>query len=121
MDRQQLIKEKNSIIDKITKLKSKKSKYNKMKEKINLALPQLRSAKTSINNVNTYIKQYYSGSELTKKTNSIQSYESNINTMINNLNNLIIPEIDKTIKSINNEIYYKEKRKKEIQEMLDKG
>jgi len=121
MNIKELVNQKNDIEEKIDSLKYQKNKYVRIKEKVNLALPQLRAAKTSINSINTYIKQYYSGSELTKKTNSIESDQSTINTMISELNNLILPEINRKINSINSQINYQEERKREIENMLDKG
>jgi len=121
MNIKELVNQKNDIEEKIDSLKYQKNKYVRIKEKVNLALPQLRAAKTSINSINTYIKQYYSGKKLTKKTNSIESDQSTINTMISELNNLILPEINRKINSINSQINYQEERKREIENMLDKG
>lgn len=102
----------NNSNSKINNLNSQKRKYQNLKTRItNEVLPKLRSGKNSINEAKTNLKNNYSSTEATKKINNLQTYANKVNSIINSLNQTILPAINRKISSINQEIANKQRAK----------
>lgn len=120
--RKNLQKQIDNATTKIKNLKSEKKIYTNMKNKIkNEVLPKLKSAKNSINEAKTNLKNNYSSTESTKKTNNLQTYVGKVTNIINNLNQSILPGIEKKINAINQEISNKERSKQKTIDKLKQG
>ena len=78
-----------------------------MKNKINQAIPRLNTGKTKVNQGSSELKNAYTSQTAMKKDNDFQSVITNVGNVINNLNNSILPEIDRKINELNTQIQNK--------------
>lgn len=103
----------------IGSLEDRKRQYQNMKNKINQALPKLRSAKQNVTSSNSGLKNAYSSQTAEKEIRKFQEKEQQINEIISNLNGSILPEIDRKINSLNNEIQNRRNRIGQLQGELN--
>ena len=76
-----------------------------MKNRINNeVIPKLRSAKNYIIDAKAKLKSNYDSQEANKRSNNLQTYAERIDAMMNTLNNVIIPAIERNINSTNSQI-----------------
>ena len=82
-----------------------KEKYQNLKNKINNELiPKLRAAKNWIVDAKSSLVRGYDSEEVKKRSDNLQSKSEKIDTMINMLNRVIIPQINANINSSDTQI-----------------
>lgn len=82
-----------------------KEKYQNLKNKINNELiPKLRAAKNWIVDAKSSLVRGYDSEEVKKRSDNLQSNSEKIDTMINMLNRVIIPQINANINSSDTQI-----------------
>ena len=99
---QREIEKTNYLIENIGE---EKAKYQTIKNKINDELiPKLRAAKNWIVDAKSSLVKSYDSEEAKRRSNNLQSDLEKIDTMINMLNRVIIPQINANINSSNTQI-----------------
>ena len=99
---QREIEKTNYLIENIGE---EKVKYQTIKNKINDELiPKLRAAKNWIVDAKSSLVKSYDSEEAKRRSNNLQSDLEKIDTMINMLNRVIIPQINANINSSNTQI-----------------
>ena len=82
-----------------------KDKYKNLKNKINNELiSKLRAAKNWIVDAKSSLVRGYDSEEVKKRSDNLQSNSEKIDTMINMLNRVIIPQINANINSSDTQI-----------------
>ena len=82
-----------------------KIKYENLKNKINNeVIPKLRAAKNWCVEAKEKLKSSYDSQEAKKRSNNLQESSEKIDTIINMLNKVIIPQINADINSANIQI-----------------
>ena len=77
-----------------------KERYQNLKNKINDELiPKLRAAKNWKKKKKNSLNRCYDSEEAKKKSDNLQSYSDKIDTIINMLNRVVIPQISANINS----------------------
>ena len=89
----------------IENLGDERNRYQNMKNRINNeVIPKLRRSKNYIIDAKAKLKSNYDSQEANKRSNNLQTYAERIDAMMNTLNNVIIPAIERNINSTNSQI-----------------
>ena len=78
-----------------------------MKNKINEALPKLKDGKTKVSQSSSELKKAYTSQTAKNKDKDFQTVITNVGSVINKLNNSVLPAIETKINQLNNQIQAK--------------
>lgn len=121
--REQREREIRNEIDEIERevkdLENGKDVYENMRKKINEALIHLTSAEQRVHSSQTELKRAYSSQTSNEQNIKLEESMQGISDIIRRMNNPIIPEIDRKINSINQEILTKQNEIGQLQNELN--
>lgn len=109
----------NKINREIRNLRTSKSSYQDMNTKINEAIIKLTNAKEYVNKSYTSLEKYYQSNVSSKNVTKLKSESTNINNIIKNLKSEILVASNNKINSINSSIKDKKSQIRRLTEQLN--
>ena len=109
----------NKINREIRNLRTSKSSYQDMNTKIHEAITKLTNAKEYVNKSYTSLEKYYQSNVSSKNVTKLKSESTNINNIIKNLKSEILVASNNKINSINSSIKDKKSQIRRLTEQLN--
>ena len=109
----------NKINREIRNLRTSKSSYQDMNTKIHEAITKLTNAKEYVNKSYTSLEKYYQSNVSSKNFTKLKSESTNINNIIKNLKSEILVASNNKINSINSSIKDKKSQIRRLTEQLN--
>lgn len=110
-----------SINGDIDDMEVKKEAYKKLKTKIKEAIDILKEAKQSSKSSSELLKSYYTSQVSDKKVEKIQDETDKIQTMISDLHDRILVEVENQITSLGTQISNKQDDIKKLEQQAEQA